>query len=103
MLMGELITARKFNLAIRVVVFRNNSLAQDAWEQEVAGTPEYGAELEPIDFVKFAEACGVEAYRCVQPDDVEPALDRAFAASGPSLVEMHVDPREWPVKPQDVQ
>jgi pyruvate dehydrogenase (quinone) len=103
MLMGELITARKFGLNIRVVIFKNNSLAQDAWEQKLAEQPEYGAELEPIDFVKFAEACGVEAYRCVAPDDVEPALDRAFAASGPSLVEMHVDPREWPVKPEDVK
>ncbi len=29
------------------------------WEQMVfLGNPEYGVSLEPIDFVKFAEACG---------------------------------------------
>lgn len=102
MLMGDLISAVKHKTPIKVVIFKNNSLAQDAWEQKVAGQPEFGAELEPIDFVKFGEACGVEAYRCVNPDEVEPTLKRAFSSSGIALVEMNVDPKEWPVKPEDV-
>ena len=46
------------------------------WEQMVfLGNPEYGVELQPIDFVKFAEACGGVGFRCEQPDEVRPALE----------------------------
>lgn len=103
MLMGELITAVKYKLPIKIVIFKNNSLAQDAWEQKVAGQPLFGTELEPIDFVKFAEACGVRGYRCEQPDDVEPALRQAFGSKEIALIEMNVDPTEWPVKPDQVK
>lgn len=102
MTMGDLITAVKYKLAVKVVIFKNNSLAMDAWEQKEAGTPEFGAELHPIDFVKFAEACGVEGYRCTQPEEVEPALRKAFESAGPAVIEMNIDAKEWPVKPQDV-
>ena len=38
------------------------------------GNPEYEVELQPIDFVKFAEACGGVGFRCERPDEVRPAL-----------------------------
>ncbi|HQU46163.1 MAG TPA: thiamine pyrophosphate-dependent enzyme, partial [Pirellulales bacterium] len=52
---------------------------------------------EPIDFVKFAEACGGVGYRCEQPDEVRPALEAAFASRRPALVEATVDPFEPPM------
>ena len=59
MLMGEFATAVKYKLPLKIVIIKNNSLGQIKWEQMVfLGNPEYGCELEPIDFVKFAEACG---------------------------------------------
>ncbi|MBV8269960.1 MAG: thiamine pyrophosphate-requiring protein, partial [Planctomycetaceae bacterium] len=59
MLGCEFITAVKYHLPIKVVVIKNNTLGQIKWEQMVfLGNPEYGVELQPIDFVKFAEACG---------------------------------------------
>src|SRR5207237_7489721 len=59
MLMGEFATAVKYRLPIKVVIIKNNTLGQIKWEQMVfLGNPEYGVQLEPIDFVKFAEACG---------------------------------------------
>lgn len=103
MLMGDLITAVKYKTPIKIVIFKNNSLAQDAWEQSEVGQEEFGAELEPIDFVKFGEACGVEAYRCTHPDEVEPVLKRAFGSPNVALVEASVDPKEWPVKPDEVK
>ena len=48
-----------------VIVIKNNVLGQIKWEQMVfLGNPEYGVELQPIDFVKFAEACGGAGFRC---------------------------------------
>ncbi len=97
MLGCEFITAVKYNLPIKVIVIKNNVLGQIKWEQMVfLGNPEYGVELQPIDFVRFAEACGGVGFRCERPDEVRPALEAAFAAKRPALVETVVDPFEPP-------
>lgn len=98
MLMGEFATAVKYNLPITVVVIKNNTLGMIKWEQMVfLGNPEYGCELHPIDFVKFAEACGGAGFRCEKPDEVRPMLEAALAANRPALVEAVVDPFEPPM------
>ena len=98
MLMMEFITAVKHDLPIKVIVIKNNVLGQIKWEQMVfLGNPEYGVELQPIDFVKFAEAAGGVGFRCESPDQVRPALEKAFASNKPALVEATVDPFEPPM------
>ncbi|MFO0954440.1 MAG: thiamine pyrophosphate-dependent enzyme [Isosphaeraceae bacterium] len=101
MLMCEFITAVKYGLPVKVVVIKNNTLGQIKWEQMVfLGNPEYGVELQPIDFVKFAEACGGVGFRCEKPEEVRPALEMAFASKKPAVVEAVVDPFEPPMPPQ---
>ncbi len=101
MLGCEFITAVKHKLPIKVIVIKNNVLGQIKWEQMIfLGNPEYGVELEPIDFVKFAEACGGVGFRCESPDEVGPAMDAAFASKRPALVEAVVDPFEPPMPAQ---
>ena len=69
MLMGEFATAVKYKLPLKVLIVKNNTLGQIKWEQMVfLGNPEYGCELQPIDFVKFAEACGGRGFRCERPE-----------------------------------
>ncbi len=98
MLMGEFATAVKYKLPITVVVIRNDVLGMIKWEQMVfLGNPEYGVELQPIDFVKYAEACGGVGFRCEKPEEVRPALEAALASRGPALVEAVVDPFEPPM------
>ena len=100
MLMAELVTAVKYKLPIVVCVIKNNVLGQIKWEQMVfLGNPEYGVDLAPIDFVKFAEACGATGFRIDDPKDCGTILDRALAANvgGPVLIEAVVDPFEAPM------
>ncbi|HEX9368100.1 MAG TPA: thiamine pyrophosphate-dependent enzyme, partial [Vicinamibacterales bacterium] len=98
MLMGELATAVKYRLPIKVVIVKNNVLGMIKWEQMVfLGNPEYGVSLEPIDFVKFAEACGAIGFRCERPEEARPALEAMMLAEGPALVEAIVDPFEPPM------
>ncbi|HET7872267.1 MAG TPA: thiamine pyrophosphate-dependent enzyme [Terriglobales bacterium] len=100
MLMAELVTAVKYRLPIIVVVLKNNTLGQIKWEQMVfLGNPEFGVDLQPIDFVRFAEACGATGVRIDDPKDCGPTLDRVLAANvpGPVLVEAVVDPFEAPM------
>jgi thiamine pyrophosphate-dependent acetolactate synthase large subunit-like protein len=91
-LMGDFATAVKYDLPIKVVIVKNNYLGQIKWEQIVfLGNPEFAVDLHPIDFAKFAEACGGEGYRCERPDEVRPALEAAFASDRPAIVEATVD------------
>lgn len=100
MLMGELATAVKYQLPIKVVVIRNNTLGMIKWEQMVfLGHPEFACDLHPIDFVKVAEACGAAGVRIDDPEECASALDRALAMPGPVLIEAMVDPHEPPMPP----
>jgi pyruvate dehydrogenase (quinone) len=98
MLMGEFATAVKYRLPIKVVIIKNNVLGMIKWEQMVfLGNPEYGVELQPIDFVRFAEACGAIGFRCERPEEVRSALEAMMLADGPALCEAVVDPFEPPM------
>jgi pyruvate dehydrogenase (quinone) len=63
------------------------------------GNPEYGVDLQSIDFVKFAEACGAVGVRIEDPKECGAVLHRAIGASagGPVLIEAVVDPFEAPM------
>jgi pyruvate dehydrogenase (quinone) len=102
MLMAELATAVKYKLPIIVVVIKNNTLGQIKWEQMVfLGNPEYGVDLQPIDFVKFAEACGASGFRIDDPRECGAVLDQALALNrGPVVIEAVVDPFEAPMPPK---
>lgn len=100
MLMAELVTAVKYKLPIIVVVVKNNALGQIKWEQMVfLGNPEYGVDLQPIDFMKFGEACGAAAFRVDDPESCGTILDQALAANhkGPVIIEAVVDQFEAPM------
>ncbi|MCL5960835.1 MAG: thiamine pyrophosphate-binding protein [Chloroflexi bacterium] len=103
MLMGEFATAVKYNLPIIVVVIKNNHYGMIQWEQMVfLGNPQYGVEIQPIDFAKFAEACGGLGFSVEDPKDIRPTLEKALHSGRPSVVEVLVDPYEppWPAKIQ---
>jgi pyruvate dehydrogenase (quinone) len=101
MLMAEFITAVKYKLPIKVVIIKNNTLGMIKMEQILMlGNPEYGCELEPIDFVAFARACGASGFRIEDPATCGEILDRALATPGPVIVEAITDPNELPMPPQ---
>jgi pyruvate dehydrogenase (quinone) len=101
MLMGEFLTAVKYNLPIVVVIIKNNTLGQIKWEQIVfLGNPEYGCELHNPDFAKFADACGGLGWTVEKPAEIRPTLERAINSNQPSLVEVVVDPFEPPMPPK---
>jgi pyruvate dehydrogenase (quinone) len=98
MLMGEIATLVKYKLNVCVVIIKNNVLGQIKWEQMILeGNPEYGVELEPIDFAKVAEACGARGFTIDHPDQAEEVLRQALTHGGPTVVQAVVDPNEPPM------
>ena len=103
MLMAELTTAVVNNLPIKIILLKNDSLAEVKFEQQEIGNPEFGCDLAPIDFVAFARACGADGFRCAHPEEVHQAIQAALASPKPALVEAVVDANEKPTKPGDLK
>jgi pyruvate dehydrogenase (quinone) len=101
MLMGELITIAAYNLNIKIIVIKNNTLGQIKWEQMIfLGNPEYACDLYPADFVAIARGCGVPAMQITEPAACGQQLDAAIANQGPMLVEAVVDEFTAPMPPK---
>ncbi len=101
MLMAEFATCVKYQLPIKVVIIKNNTLGMIKWEQMVfLGNPEYGCELHPIDFSAFAKACGGVGFTIEDPKECGDILDMALETPGPVIVEAVVDPFEPPMPPK---
>lgn len=98
MLMAEFATCVKYQLPVKVFVFRNNTLGQIKWEQLMfLGNPEYSCDLQPIDYAAFARACGGVGFREDRPEKIGDVIAEALSTSGPVIVEAFVDPWEAPM------
>src|ERR671914_694796 len=104
MLMSEFATAVQYNLPIKVIILKNNTLGMIRWEQMAfLGNPEFGVEFSPIDFAKIAEACGGIGYTIKEYDDIEPIMKKAMSdktTRKPTVIEAYVDPFEPPTPPK---
>jgi pyruvate dehydrogenase (quinone) len=98
MLMGEMATLVKYKLPVKVIIIKNNSLGQIKWEQMVLdANPEFGVDLQPIDFAMYAQAVGAAGFSIHDPKDAESTLRRALEHDGPAVVEAVVDKNEPPL------
>ena len=98
MLMAEMATAVKYKLPVKVVIVKNNYLGQIKWEQMVfLGNPEFGVDLQPIDFVKVAEACGATGFHLEDPALAGSAVQSFLDHPGPAVLEALVDPLTAPM------
>jgi pyruvate dehydrogenase (quinone)/pyruvate oxidase len=83
---------------VKIFIVKNDTLGQIKWEQMVfLGNPEYGCELHPIDFARFAEACGAVGFTVENPAECGAIVERALATPGPVVVQGVVDPLEPPM------
>ncbi len=87
MLMGEFATAVQYNLPIKVIIIKNNTLGMIRWEQMAfLGNPEFGGEFSPLDWMKFAKACNRKGYAIREPNEVRSKLNQAMKERKPTIV-----------------
>jgi pyruvate dehydrogenase (quinone)/pyruvate oxidase len=98
MLMGELATAVKYQLPIKIVIIKNDTLGQIKWEQMVfLGNPEFGVELQPINFAEYAHACGAVGFTVEDSKECGDVVDQFLNAPGPAVLQAVVDPLTAPM------
>jgi benzoylformate decarboxylase len=85
-------TAAQRKLPLTVVVLNNagyGAMRSFSQVMQVRNVP--GLDLPDIDFVKIAEGMGCDAARVTKSSELAPALKRALAHDGTSLIEVMVD------------
>lgn len=102
----EMETAARHGINVVVLVNNNQSLNQcgPGWDRVYGGRehrpPQACWQFIEADFARAAEALGCGAVRVDRPEDLRPALERAFAANRPFVIDAISDidavaPRAW--------
>jgi len=99
MLMGDLLTLKQHELPVKVIVFKNESLAFVELEQKSVGFLDFATDLRSPDFAKIAEGAGLLGLTARTPDQVEPMIAQALKHDGPALVEVLVARQELAMPP----
>ena len=99
MLMGDLLTLGQHQLPVKIVVFRNDSLAFVELEMKAAGILDFATGLRNPDFAKIAAGAGLLGLRAETSDDVKPMIAQVLEHAGPALVEVPVSRQELSMPP----
>ncbi len=99
----ELATAVQFKVPVKVVILNNRALGMVRQWQELFFQGKFSETIQPKipDFVLLAEAYGAKGFRATQPEEVASVLKKGFAAEGPVVIDVEVDPEEmvYPMVP----
>ena len=99
--LGDLATCVRHRLNLKLLVLRNDTLGSVRWDQSMfAGNPEYGCDLQPVDFAAVARGFGLAAFTLDQPEECGEVMAHAMATPGPVLIEAIVDANEPPMPPK---
>ena len=99
MTLTELSTAAQFNIGVKVIILNNEEQGMVTQWQNLFYEDRYAhTHQKNPDFVKLAEAMGVQAQRCMAPNDVTPKLEWLLNSEGPALLEIVTD-QKVPVLP----
>ncbi|WP_407462277.1 thiamine pyrophosphate-binding protein [Methanobrevibacter sp.] len=91
MVIQELATIREYDLNVNVFIIDNSQLGIiRQWEETVYDMDKYQIDLSNPDFVKLAEAYGIESMKVESREDLELAIDKAFGSSHAFLADVCV-------------
>jgi len=91
----ELSTVASNNIPVKVAILNNRFLGMVRQWQELFHNRRYSfTELPPVDFVKVANAYGVDGIKVESCDEVVPALKAAIETDGPFVLDFRVEREE---------
>ena len=99
MTLTELSTAAQYNIGVKIIVLNNEEQGMVTQWQSLFYEDRFAhTHQKNPDFVKVAEAMGVQADRCIAPEDVSDKLAWLLNTDGPALLEVVTD-QKVPVLP----
>lgn len=99
----ELETARRLKLPVVIIVMNDQAYGMIKAGQKMVYKQRYiGVDFFDVRYDKLAEAMGCFGVRVTQPEDIQPALERAFKSEVPAILDIVVD-REINLEPPDFE
>jgi len=99
MLMGDVLSLKQHKLPVKVIIFKNESLAFVELEMKASGFLNFATDLNSPNFAKIAEGAGALGLTAETPDQVEPMIAQALKYDGPAVVEVLVARQELAMPP----
>lgn len=92
----ELMTVRRYNIPLKIIVMDNRALGMVRQWQQLFFNCRYSATIlaDNPDFAKIAEAVGIRAMKIEKPEEVDRAIEELARSKGPMLVHALIDPAE---------
>ena len=89
---GELETAVRENIAVVYVVFNDQGLGNErAFQNEHFGGRYFAVDYKNPDFGALAKVFGAHGEHVTRPQDLEGAIQRAFASGKPAIIDVMID------------
>ena len=99
MTLTELSTAAQFNIGVKIIILNNEEQGMVTQWQSLFYEDRFAhTHQKNPDFIKLADAMGVQGRRCIAPNDVEDSLKWLINTNGPALLEVVTD-KKVPVLP----
>jgi pyruvate dehydrogenase (quinone) len=99
MLMGDVLSLKQHKLPVKVIIFKNESLAFVELEMKASGFLNFATDLPSPNYAKIAEGAGALGLTAETPDQVEPMIAQALKHDGPAVVEVLVARQELAMPP----
>lgn len=91
--MGEITTAKKYDMPIKHILLNNHELGKISKEQRAGEFDVWQTSLHNPNFSEFANSCGVLGIRVEKKEDLEDAMKKVLAHDGPAMLEVMTDPK----------
>ena len=95
MVMGDFLTAVKYELPVKIILFNNKQLGMIMQEQKVENYPNWQTDLYNCDFAEFARICGGSGSKVTDPKELHSSIENALSSEGPVIVDIDTDPRRF--------
>ncbi|MSQ08611.1 MAG: thiamine pyrophosphate-binding protein [Dehalococcoidia bacterium] len=95
MRLGELEVFARTGISVPLVIINDRSLGTMKSRQKSRGLPDYGLDLQDVDFAKVAQACGLNGATARTPEELRQALKVASSADRTTLIDARVDPQAY--------
>jgi acetolactate synthase-1/2/3 large subunit len=91
----EMGTVAHYNIPVKIAILNNRFLGMVRQWQELFYDRRYSfTELPPVEFVKIANAYGIEGMKVESPDEVLPALKASLDCDGPFVMDFRIEREE---------
>lgn len=99
MTLTEMSTAKQFNIGVKIIVLNNEEQGMVTQWQNIFYEDRYAhTHSENPDFMKLADAMGIQARRVIKPEETKDALKWLIESEGPAFLEVVTD-KKVPVLP----